>query len=397
MIRIKRFVFLLVIMIVNFFCSTKQKLNSINENEFSNLPITENFKRLLYFGIETKIDSSNFLERAVYRLNLSDYDGCLKILKSSINLDTIWCNGFYGFTNREKVSVSKDLEYFFYRINQYKNDLDPLHVDLVPVVDPGNEMFDFFIMEGDFNMDYFKLTNRNRPDEVLVTAKKLKNKYPSSKRLDFIIAIENLILGNESLAFNIFDNLITQNYAVSEILKFVLKNSNHIKNTGKCLDYKNLFDEKFPNIFLLNDSVMVNNVDAAIHFCSQLQETGSQREFRLARLFTANFLLESEDYLHFDSISRVYYSQPWIVKMDTIQKREDYFFKYSQLKSYFKQRKFEDICSFIKLNIGSADISLNIIDKESYREFIKSFYFQFVSKDVLEFDNVYKNKFELCF
>ena len=83
--------------------------------------------------------------------------------------------------------------------------------------------------------------------------------------------------------------------------------------------------------------------------------------------------------------------------MDTIQKREDYFFKYSQLKCYFKQRKFEDICSFIKLNIGSADISLNIIDKESYREFIKSFYFQFVSKDVLEFDNVYKNKFELCF
>lgn len=397
MVKIKTFVFLLVILTLNPFCSTKQRARIINENEFTDLPITENFRKILYFGIETKIDSSNFLELAVHRLNLSDYAGCLNIMKKSMNLDTIWCNGFYGFTNREKVPICRELEYLFYRINQYNNDLDPWHVNLVPIVNPEDSMFDFFTMEGDFFIDYFKLTNRNRPEEVLVRAKKLKKKYPFSKRLDFIIASESLILGDEYLAFKIFDNLISQDYAVFEIIKFVLKNTNFLKSTNKIIDYTNHFHERFSNYFLLNDSLRVNSIQAAIEYCSQASKTGSQREYRLARLFTANFLLENEDYFHFDSISSVYYSQPWVVKMDTIQKKEETFFKYSQLKSFFKQKKFDNASLFIKMNVGSIDISLNILDKGSYKDFIKKIYFQFVSSDLHEFEKIYKDKFEACF
>ena len=289
-----------------------------------NTNLTTNYIQLCY-GIDTKVDTSNLMELAMDLLNKSDYRGCLKVMqKINGKIDTVyWHSGFYALIVSDsnihsyetaKIGYNDPINYLSFRYNNFVGDIanDEQSILFQNSVDANSidELFKLQNIEWGTLYDNFRVADLAGSKAVIESANRLKEVYPQSKRLDFLLAVAYLKLGEEKKAIQLFDNLISKNYYALPSLKMIIDyygKSNRFSEQDK---YVSLFKLRFPNLCLITDNNLQNLSQLAIEICKNCIRNGTQRDSINANINLAKYGLESRNFEIVDSVTSVFFNKP---------------------------------------------------------------------------------------
>jgi len=365
--------------------------------------VSDSYIKLCY-GIETEVDTSNLMEKAVYLLNKSDYRGCLNVMNQiKGGIDTVyWHSGFYALVIPDsniksyegaKVGYNAPINYLSFRYNNFLSDInkDEEGILFQNAVDANatDELFKLQTIEWGSLYDTLRTPDSIGAVEIIKYSKELKRKYPKSKRLDYLIANSYLAIGDVSQALSIYDNLISMNYYALPILRNIITYFGKVNRSFEQDKYAAVFKKKFPNECLLIDSDFKAPINSINEMCKNCLKIGTQRDSINASIFLAKFCLQNKMYKQVDSITNIYLNQPGKRdSYDRLKLYEDEIYPDLKMRSLFLGGNYTQIKKYYS--------SSNINEKRNtvFKNKMKIYYNDYISRDTTSFQSFFSKSFQ---
>lgn len=375
-----------------------KKLTEGKENTY----LTTNYIQLCY-GMDTKVDTSNPMELAMDLLNKSNYYGCLKVLKK-INgkIDTVyWHSGFYALIVADsnirsyetaKIGYNDPINYLSFRYNNFIGDISNGEQSILfqNSVDANtkDELFKLQNIEWGTLYDNLRITDLTGSKAVIESANKLKEEYPQSKRLDFLLAVAYLKINEEKKAIQLFNYLINKNYYALPSLKMIIDYYGKSKRFSEQQNYISLFKEKFPNLCLITDNNLQNLPQLAIEICKNCVRYGTQRDSINANINLAKYGLESRNFKIVDSITSIFFNKPETdPSYDSLKIYEEKIYLDIKMRSLFLQEKYGQIPKYFSSpTVGEER-------KAAFKAKMELYYNDYISKESSSFKLFYLKYF----
>jgi hypothetical protein len=326
-----------------------------------NTNLTTNYIQLCY-GIDTKVDTSNLMELAMDLLNKSDYSTCLKVLqKINGKIDTVyWHSGFYALIVSDsnihsyegaKIGYNDPINYLSFRYNNFIGDIanDEQSILFQNSVDANStdELFKLQNIEWGTLYDNFRVTDLVGSKAVIQSANRLKEAYPQSKRLDFLLAVSYLKIGEEKKAIKLFDNLISKNYYAMPSLKMIIEYYGKSKRISEQEKYVSFFKVRFPNLCLITYNNLQNLPQLAIEICKNCVRNGTQRDSINANINLAKYGLESRNFEIVDSVTSIFFNKPETdPSYDSLKTYEEEIYPDIKMRSLFLRGEYGQIINY---------------------------------------------------
>lgn len=384
-----------------FFCigcsnNLKTKTEESKTNVTDNLVPSENLIQLCY-GVDTKIDTSSFLEMSMYYLMRSEYRKCITLIKSRYRVDTMRHSGFYGFEISPSERQDQILKYILFRYENFLDNL-PMEAQSILLVSSAFSQNTELYKLQEIEEKYVK-NNKDKSNEaareLINEVAKIKEQFSDSKRLDFILAKEYLIIGEQQKALSIYDKLIDNDYYSLVCLRNVIDYLSDKENSVLRGKYMSVLKQRFPDQCNIKDISLSLSMDSIYKICHQCIKSDFQKDSITAKLALSQYFLYTKNYKSLDSANDAYFKQYTELNLDSFVLYEHGMYLDLKMRSFFLQKKYIELCKYAHEELD-YNLILSINNDEDFKNYIKLLYEKYISKDLSEFSYFFKSNFSSC-